>query len=68
MWSEDIQGSEAYARALQKTGILSGTETEAICKGLGKVKAEWAEGKFEVVVSSASETTSSCLGLATIPG
>lgn len=57
MWSEDIQGSEVYARALQKTGILSGTETEAICKGLEKVKAEWAEGKFEVVVSRVHQRT-----------
>lgn len=51
MWSEDITGSEAYAKALQKTGILSEKETKEICEGLEKVRAEWAAGEFKVVVS-----------------
>ncbi|CAM9202276.1 unnamed protein product [Ascophyllum nodosum] len=49
MWSEDIEGSEAYAQALKRTGILTEAETTAICEGLEKVKAEWAAGEFEVV-------------------
>lgn len=51
MWAEDIQGSEAYAKALVKTGILSEAECKDIVGGLDKVGAEWAAGKFEVVVS-----------------
>lgn len=51
MWSEDITGSEAYAKALQKTGILTDKETKEICEGLEKVRAEWAAGEFKVVVS-----------------
>lgn len=51
MWSEDIQGSEAYAKALLKTGIISEQEAKEICEGLKKVGAEWAAGEFEVVVS-----------------
>lgn len=51
MWSQDIEGSEAYAKALQKTGIISEQETVEICKGLDKVRAEWAAGEFKVVVS-----------------
>lgn len=51
MWSQDIEGSEAYAKALQKTGILTDKETEEICEGLDKVRAEWAAGEFKVVVS-----------------
>lgn len=52
MWSQDIQGSEAYAKALLKTGIISEQETKEICEGLEKVGAEWAAGEFEVVVST----------------
>lgn len=55
MWAEDIQGSEAYAKALVKTGILSEAECKDITTGLDKVRAEWAEDKFEVVVSSRDE-------------
>lgn len=51
MWAEDIQGSEAYAKALVKTGILSDVEAKDICEGLDKVRAEWAAGEFVVVVS-----------------
>lgn len=51
MWSEDIEGSEAYAKALQKTGIITEKETKEICEGLEKVRAEWATGEFKVVVS-----------------
>ena len=54
MWSEDIEGSDAYAKALQKTGILTEKETKEICEGLEKVRAEWAAGEFKVVVSTTS--------------
>ena len=57
MWSEDIEGSEAYAQALKRTGILTEAETTAICEGLEKVKAEWAAGEFEVVVRAQNRRT-----------
>ncbi|NXT70613.1 ARLY2 lyase, partial [Chaetops frenatus] len=42
----DIQGSRAYAKALQKAGILSKTELEKILSGLEKVSEEWSKGVF----------------------
>ncbi|NXB99752.1 ARLY2 lyase, partial [Orthonyx spaldingii] len=42
----DIQGSKAYAKALEKAGILSKTELEKILSGLEKVSEEWCEGVF----------------------
>merc|ERR1719272_694605 len=48
MWKQDIAGSVAYARALGRTGIISADEVTQICDGLQLVKAEWAEGQFEV--------------------
>lgn len=50
MWDEDITGSEAYAKALQKTGILTETEAKEICDGLQKVREDWAAGEFKIVV------------------
>lgn len=51
MWGEDIAGSKAYAKALQRAGIITKAETREICDGLKEVHDEWAAGKFEVVVS-----------------
>ncbi|NXO92393.1 ARLY2 lyase, partial [Certhia brachydactyla] len=42
----DIQGSRAYAKALEKAGILSKTELEKILGGLEKVSEEWSKGVF----------------------
>uniref|UniRef100_A0A8C5TI16 Argininosuccinate lyase n=1 Tax=Malurus cyaneus samueli TaxID=2593467 RepID=A0A8C5TI16_9PASS len=42
----DIQGSMAYAKALEKAGILSKTELEKILGGLGKISEEWSQGVF----------------------
>ncbi|NXO37977.1 ARLY2 lyase, partial [Locustella ochotensis] len=42
----DIQGSMAYAKALEKAGILSKTELEKILGGLEKVSEEWSKGVF----------------------
>lgn len=47
----DIQGSVAYASALNRAGILTEDETKQLHEGLEKVKAEWVAGKF-VAVSS----------------
>ena len=48
MWSEDIQGSVAYAQALGRCGILTSDEVTEIVNGLGKVRAEWESGGFEL--------------------
>ncbi|NWZ40215.1 ARLY2 lyase, partial [Brachypodius atriceps] len=42
----DIQGSMAYAKALERSGILSKTELEKILNGLEKVSEEWSKGAF----------------------
>ncbi|NXI02022.1 ARLY2 lyase, partial [Pachycephala philippinensis] len=42
----DIQGSMAYAKALEKAGILSKTELEKILSGLEKISEEWSKGVF----------------------
>jgi len=46
MYSQDIKGSIAYARANVNTGILTQEEFETIEKGLGEIMKEWEEGKF----------------------
>lgn len=51
MWSEDLFGSEMYAKAMHKTGILSEEEVDAICSGLHAVRKEWEDGSFVAVAS-----------------
>jgi argininosuccinate lyase len=48
MWSQDIRGSIAYAKAIQKVGIVTEDETKLLVEGLEKVGQEWADGKFEI--------------------
>jgi argininosuccinate lyase len=48
MWSEDIQGSQAYARALARAGVLTADEAAQIVDGLAAVRAEWAADAFLV--------------------
>ncbi|KAF6254982.1 argininosuccinate lyase [Scenedesmus sp. NREL 46B-D3] len=48
MWAEDIRGSQAYAKALAKAGILTQEESETIVGGLDKVASEWAAGTFSI--------------------
>uniref|UniRef100_A0A8C3MPN4 Uncharacterized protein n=1 Tax=Geospiza parvula TaxID=87175 RepID=A0A8C3MPN4_GEOPR len=45
----DIQGSMAYAKALEKSGILSKMELEKILGGLDKISEEWSKGVFGVI-------------------
>jgi len=45
MWSADIRGSIAYAKALQKAGILNSDELSAMVDGLERVGLEWEQGK-----------------------
>ncbi|KAJ1965177.1 argininosuccinate lyase [Dipsacomyces acuminosporus] len=48
MYAADIRGSQAYAKALHKQGILTAEEQQTLDKGLSTVLAEWKEGKFEL--------------------
>jgi len=46
MYSEDIQGSIAWAHALGRAGVLADTEAAQIVVGLVAIKAEFDSGKF----------------------
>lgn len=46
LWPYDLQGSEAWARALAKAGVLSGEELETLLRGLAEVRAELEAGTF----------------------
>ena len=48
LWQVDIQGSQAYARALVGAGLLTSDEAEAIVAGLEQVAQEWAQGEFVI--------------------
>jgi argininosuccinate lyase len=48
MWRADITGSQAYARALARSGIISGDEAETLVVGLEQVADEWVAGTFEL--------------------
>jgi len=45
---QDIRGSQAYARALCGSGLLTAAERDSLVDGLGRVGAEWAAGSFEI--------------------
>ncbi|KAE9029037.1 Argininosuccinate lyase [Phytophthora rubi] len=47
MWRVDLDGSQAYARALEKSGVLTTAEADAIVAGLDQVGDEWAAGTFQ---------------------
>ncbi|XP_063227996.1 argininosuccinate lyase isoform X2 [Bacillus rossius redtenbacheri] len=48
LWREDVKGSKCYARALQKTGILTQEELTVIQDGLSKVEEEWSSNNFKI--------------------
>ncbi len=43
----DITGSQAHARMLAKTGIITPDEGEAIVTGLEQIRQEYRDGKFQ---------------------
>lgn len=47
MWSQDIRGSQAYAKALVGAGVLSQQESDEIVAGLARVGEEWEKGAFQ---------------------
>lgn len=48
MWRADITGSQAYARALARSGIITMDEAQQLVVGLERVADEWAGGRFEL--------------------
>src|SRR5262249_61702510 len=46
LWPFDLQGSEAWARALATSGVLAQAELDAILGGLAAVRAELEGGTF----------------------
>jgi argininosuccinate lyase len=48
MYREDIRGSVAYAGALARAGVISERECEQLVEGLGRVRAEFDDGSFQV--------------------
>lgn len=47
MWRVDLDGSQAYANALHKSGVLTAEEAQQIVAGLDRVGEEWANGTFQ---------------------
>ncbi len=48
LWTADIRGSQAYARALTRSGLISLKERDQLLDGLDAVANEWAQGIFVV--------------------
>ena len=46
LWPHDIRGSAAWARALERAGLIDATERAAIEGGLESVRAELESGRF----------------------
>ena len=44
-----MQGSQAYAKALAKAGVLTAEESSTLVEGLEAVAAEWRSGSFAIV-------------------
>ncbi|HEX9421336.1 MAG TPA: argininosuccinate lyase, partial [Methylomirabilota bacterium] len=46
LWRHDIRGSAAWAKALERAGLIDAAERAAIDKGLEDVRAELESGRF----------------------
>ena len=51
LFEYDIQGSKAHAEMLEKIGMLTAAERDAILTGLDEIKAEIGEGSFQFSAS-----------------
>jgi argininosuccinate lyase len=49
LWQADIRGSQAYARALARAGLLTEAEAQQLVNGLEQVAEEWAQDTFTLV-------------------
>lgn len=48
MWEEDIMGSLAYVKAIEKIQLVTSEECEKICSGLKEIHKEWENETFEI--------------------
>jgi argininosuccinate lyase len=48
LWAADIRGSLAYAQALERAGLITAEERDKLLRGLEMVRAEFAEGRFQI--------------------
>jgi argininosuccinate lyase len=48
LWAADIEGSMAYARALERAGLLTADEVDQLIQGLEAVAREFEGGEFEI--------------------
>lgn len=48
MWQADLEGSQAYAQALERSGVLTAQEAKEIVDGLEAIKGEWKHAQFVV--------------------
>jgi argininosuccinate lyase len=46
LWPQDIRGSKAHARALERAGVISAEELEGLDAGLDRVAGELERGEF----------------------
>jgi argininosuccinate lyase len=46
LWAADISGSQAWAAALERAGLITPDEAQELQRGLALVHAEFAEGHF----------------------
>ena len=46
LWREDIAGSKAHARMLNRIGVLESSELEAILNGLDSIALKFKRGEF----------------------
>ena len=48
MFAEDVLGSQAYAKALNRCGLLQDSECDEILSGLDSVREEWQQQHFKI--------------------
>ena len=51
LYAQDIQGSVAHSKTLERAGVLTRGETRTIVRGLASVKAELDRGRFRFLSS-----------------
>lgn len=51
LWRADIRGSQAYAQALAKAGVITAEEAQLLQEGLEKVRQEFEAGQFQFLES-----------------
>lgn len=49
LWKADIIGSQAYAKAICKAGVITKEEETQLVDGLALVAKEWKDGVFKIV-------------------